>query len=122
MRHGGVAVIGTLGIALTLAISCGPEAEEKPKADRDECEIFCERHLQCRNDPAYDSEEACIDECLNSPAWTGPCSSQNDAYMRCVTAPEQACPTFSEVGLSSEDAPCYDENNDYSICLNKERQ
>ena len=81
--------------------------------------MFCERQLECTEPALYDSVSSCVRECENSEEWSGPCASEAQQYVECATRPEHDCPTFAEIGLSSEDAPCYDETELYSACINK---
>ena len=62
---------------------------------------------------------ACVEECESSDHWSGPCASELQRYLECTVEPEQACPVFADIGLSSEDAPCYEENDSYSTCLDR---
>jgi hypothetical protein len=116
-----VAGVAPLSAALVLAVACWPETTERVKGDRETCEIYCARFIECKDPNVASSEAACVDGCVESADWSGACADELAAFMECATLPENACPTFEFVGLrGGEAAPCYDENFDHSICVNME--
>jgi hypothetical protein len=119
--QGLLGLVGALAFALILASSCTDRVENpKPTGDRKTCEVYCARWTECK-DADVGTEESCVEDCVGSPDWGGACAEEWTSFMECAVLPDNACPTFEQVGVAGgEGAPCFDESNDYSICFNKE--